>query len=153
VARARWALQAWDFIACRLAGGRLGAASTFAGDEVWRADWLEAADLAGSPLIPSAVDAGRAYAETGGPWSEEAGLPHGIPVVGGLNDGIGSIVGAAGSVVGRATDPGGAAGGLAVCWPERLTAPGRGLLGRARPGDVHHRRRLRRRRASHGLVG
>ena len=28
VRRARWALQAWDFIACRLAGGKLGAAST-----------------------------------------------------------------------------------------------------------------------------
>ena len=99
-------------------------ASTFAGDEVWRSDWLAAADLAGSPLIPPAIDAGRAYAETGGVWAEEAGVPAGIPVIGGLNDGIGSIVGAAGSVIGRATDPGGAAGGLAVCWPEKLSAPG-----------------------------
>jgi sugar (pentulose or hexulose) kinase len=41
-----------------------------------------------------------------------------------MNDGVGSIVGAAGSVVGRATDPGGAAGGLAVCWDRRLVAPG-----------------------------
>jgi xylulokinase len=41
-----------------------------------------------------------------------------------MNDGVGSIVGAAGSVVGRATDPGGAAGGLALCWPEPLSAPG-----------------------------
>jgi xylulokinase len=122
--RARWALQAWDFIAARLGGGGVVAASTFAGDEVWRADWVAAAGLGGSPLIPPAVDAGRAYAETGGAWAEEAGLPSGVPIVGGMNDGIGSIVGADGSVVGRATDPGGAAGGLAVCWPERLSAPG-----------------------------
>src|SRR5205823_15010987 len=48
----------------------------------------------------------------------------GIPIVGWMNDGVGSIVGAAGSVVGRATDPGGAAGGLAVCWDRRVVAPG-----------------------------
>jgi xylulokinase len=124
LAKARWALQAWDFIATRLSGGRVGAASTFAGDEVWRQDWLAAAGLAGSPLIPGAVDAGRAYAETGGRWAEDVGVPNGIPIVGGMNDGIGSIVGADGIVVGRATDPGGAAGGLAVCWPERLSGPG-----------------------------
>jgi xylulokinase len=124
VARARWAVQAWDFIAGRLGGGRVAAASTFAGDEVWRADWLEAAGLGGSRLIPPAVDAGVAYAETGGEWAEEVGLPNGIKIVGGMNDGVGSIVGAAGSVVGRATDPGGAAGGLALCWPEHLSAPG-----------------------------
>jgi xylulokinase len=124
IARARWALQAWDFIAARLGGGRVAAASTFAGDEVWRRAWLEAAGLADSRLIPPAVDAGVAYAETGGPWSEEVGLPSGIRIVGGMNDGMGSIVGAAGSVVGRATDPGGAAGGLALCWPEPVSAPG-----------------------------
>jgi xylulokinase len=124
VHRARWALQAWDFIASRLAGGRTAAASTFAGDEVWREDWLAAAGLASSPLIPRAVAAGTAYTETGGEWAEDAGVPSGIPIVGGMNDGVGSIVGADGSVVGRATDPGGAAGGLALCWPERLTGPG-----------------------------
>jgi xylulokinase len=121
---ARWALQAWDFIAARLAGGRVAAASTFAGDEVWRQAWLDAAALADNQLIPAAVDAGRPYAETGGEWADEAGVPSGIPIVGGMNDGVGSIVGADGSVVGRATDPGGAAGGLALCWPERLTGPG-----------------------------
>ncbi|HEV7663399.1 MAG TPA: FGGY-family carbohydrate kinase [Chloroflexota bacterium] len=124
VARARWALQAWDFIAGRLGGGRVAAASTFAGDVVWRRDWLQAAGLGDSRLIPPAVDAGVAYAETGGHWAEEAGIPSGIRIVGGMNDGVGSIVGASGSVVGRATDPGGAAGGLALCWPERLSAPG-----------------------------
>jgi len=122
--KARWALQAWDFVAARLAGGRTAAASTFAGDEVWRQDWLAAAGLDGSPLIPPAVDAGQTYAETGGEWAEEAGVPRGVPIVGGMNDGVGSIVGADGSVVGRATDPGGAAGGLALCWPERLSGPG-----------------------------
>jgi xylulokinase len=122
--RARWALQAWDFVGFRLAGGRAAVASTFAGDDVWRRDWLAAAGLSESPLIPPEVDAGVPYAETGGPWAAAAGLPDGIPIVGGVNDGVGSIVGAAGSLVGRATDPGGAAGGLALCWDQRVVAPG-----------------------------
>lgn len=122
--RVRWALQAWDFIGHRLAGGRAAAASTFAGDDVWRRDWLAAAGLSESPMIPPEVDAGAAYAQTGGRWAAAAGLPEGIPIIGGMNDGVGSIVGAAGSVVGRATDPGGAAGGLAVCWDQRVVAPG-----------------------------
>jgi xylulokinase len=121
---ARWALQAWDFLGTRLAGGLTGIASTFAGDEVWRRDWLAAAGLADSRLIPPQVVAGQSYAETSGAWSEEAGLPDGIPIVGGMNDGLGSIVGAAGSVVGRATDPGGAAGGLAVCSAGPVSGPG-----------------------------
>ncbi len=124
LARTRWALQAWDFVGFRLGGARAAAASTFAGDRVWPSTWLEAADLLDSPLIPPHVDAGARYAETCGAWAEEAGLPPGIPIVGGVNDGIGSIVGAAGSVVGRATDPGGAAGGLALCWEGPLAGPG-----------------------------
>ena len=76
-------------------GGRTAAASTFAGDEVWRQDWLAAAGLADSHLVPPPIDSGVAYAETGGPWADDAGLPRGIPIVGGMNDGVGSIVGAA----------------------------------------------------------
>jgi xylulokinase len=123
-ARARWALQAWDFIGYRLAGGSAAAASTFAGDDVWRRDWLAAAGLSESPLIPPEVDAGVTYASTAGRWASEAGLRSGIPIVGGMNDGVGSIVGADGNLVGRATDPGGAAGGLALCWDQRVVAPG-----------------------------
>jgi xylulokinase len=125
LARARWALQAWDFLGSRLGGGRVAAASTFAGDAVWRADWLEAAGPSvSSSLVPPAVDAGQPYAETDGPWAAAVGLPRGIPIVGGMNDGIGSIVGADGSVIGRATDPGGAAGGLALTWDAPLDVPG-----------------------------
>lgn len=124
LARARWALQAWDFLGCRLAGGRIGAASTFDGDFVWRPEWLEAAGIESTDVIPPSVNAGTAYAETLGDWAASVGLPSGIPIVGGMNDGIGSIVGAAGSVIGRATDPGGAAGGLALAWHTPLEAPG-----------------------------
>jgi xylulokinase len=124
IERARWALGAWDFIAARLAGGQTAAASSFSGDDVWRRDLLKAAGLSNSPLIPPEVDAGVAYAATGGAWAQAAGLPSGIPIVGGMNDGHGSIVGAAGCVIGRATDVGGTAGGLALCWPECITAPG-----------------------------
>ncbi|MGI9148241.1 MAG: xylulokinase [Chloroflexota bacterium] len=122
--RARWALGAWDFIAGRLAGGQIAAASSFSGDDVWRADLLASAGLSNCALIPPEVDSGVTYARTGGVWAAEAGLPSGIPIVGGMNDGHASIVGAAGSVVGRATDPGGAAGGLALCWHEAISANG-----------------------------
>ena len=101
IERARWALGAWDFIAARLAGaGQTPAASSFRGDQVWRPDLLAAAGLLSSPLIPPEVNAGVAYAATDGQWAQAAGLPNGIPILGGMNDGIGSIVGAAGSVVG-----------------------------------------------------
>jgi xylulokinase len=126
VERACWALQAWDFIGARLAGGQVGVASTFAGDEVWPESWLAAAGLSSDRLIPPLIEAGRVYAKTDGPWAAEAGLPYGIPIVGGMNDGIGSILGAAGNALGRATDPGGAAGGLALCWDRQLEAPGVG---------------------------
>ncbi len=124
LARTRWALQSWDFVGLRLAGGRAAAASTFEGDEVWPAVWMGAVDLPAPELIPPHVSAGTPYAATGGAWADDAGLPAGIPIVGGVNDGIGSIVGAAGSVVGRATDPGGAAGGLALCWDGPLVGTG-----------------------------
>jgi xylulokinase len=122
--RARWALQPWDFLTGRLAGGQVGVVSTFAGDRVWRDEWLAAAGFAGSPLIPPPVDAGCPYAETGGDWAAQVGLPPGIKLVGGMNDAMGSIVGADGAVVGRAIDPGGVAGGFALTCDRPLSAPG-----------------------------
>jgi xylulokinase len=118
----RWALQAWDFVGFRLSGTAV--ASTFPGGEVWPAEWLAAAGLPGIPVVPPLVVAGQPYAVTGGRWSAELGLPAGVPVVAGVNDGTGSMVGAAGGVPGRATDVGGQSGGLSVCWDEPLSLPG-----------------------------
>jgi xylulokinase len=121
---ARWALQAWDFVGFRLSGARAVAASTFPGGQVWPAAELDAAGLGASPLIPPLVTAGVPYAVTGGAWSGELGLPAGIPIVGGVNDGTGSMVGAAGGVPGRATDVGGHSGGISVCWDVPMALPG-----------------------------
>lgn len=129
--RARWALQAWDFIGLRLAG--VAATSTFAGSPVWQADWVAAAGLA-TGRLPHEVAAGTAYAATSGAWADEIGLLPGVAVVGSMNDGTGSMVGAAGGVVGRATDTGGHSGGLAVCWDQPLAAPGVACW----PGFVPH---------------
>ncbi len=124
LARARWALQAWDFVGFRLAGARVAVASTFVRGEVWPRDWVAAAGLSGVGVLPRPVSAGEAYATTGGPWAEELGLPAGILVVGSMDDGTGSMVGAAGGVVGRATDTGGRSGGLSLCWGQPLSVPG-----------------------------
>jgi xylulokinase len=91
---------------------------------VWREEWLEAAGFPNSPLIPPHVDAGCPFAETGGHWSESIGLPSGVPLVGGMNDAMGTIVGADGSVVGRGVDVGGVAGGLALTWDRCISSPG-----------------------------
>ena len=124
VSASRWALQAWDFVAFRLGGH--AAASTIAGDVVWRTEWLDASGLddAARRLLPIHVDAAVAYAQTAGRWGAQLGLPDGIPIVGGVNDGIGSLIGAAGTALGRATDPGGAAGGLALVWNTPVSATG-----------------------------
>lgn len=122
--RARWALQAWDLVGCRLAGGAYAASSTHPGGDVWPRAWSEAAGLADSPLLAPRVEVGTAYAHTAGPWTVDLGLPEGIPIVGGLNDGIASLVGADGGVVGRAVDVGGTAGGLGLCSSVPVDVPG-----------------------------
>jgi xylulokinase len=132
--QSRWALQSWDFLGYRLAGGTAAVSSTLPGYAVWNREWLAAAGLAESPLIAPAAVAGQAYAETGGRWAEECGLPPGIRVVASMDDGNGSLVGAAGWVKGRATDVGGTAGGLALCWDAPLAAPGVDLWPAIVPG-------------------
>lgn len=124
VTRAHWAFQAWDFIAFRLGGGQNPVASRLRGDCVWRADWIEPLGDILKSLLPPEIDAGVAYAVTGGPWSREAGLPDGIPIVAGMNDGIGALLGSNATRVGRAIDTGGASGGLAVCWDSPIESPG-----------------------------
>jgi xylulokinase len=121
---ARWALQAWDFVGYRLTGGSTAVASTFTGGDVWPRHWLAAAGLLGCALIPPNAIAGETYGTTAGEWAAQVGLPKGIPVVGGMNDGTSSMVGAAGGVVGRATDVGGQSGGLAVCCDRPMELPG-----------------------------
>jgi xylulokinase len=121
---ARWALQPWDFVGLRLTDGRAAVASTFPGGDVWPRAWLTAAGLAGCALVPPTAIAGEAYGTTAGEWAAQLGLPSGIPVVGGMNDGTSSMVGAAGGVIGRATDVGGRSGGLAVCCDRPMELPG-----------------------------
>src|SRR5262249_61905263 len=41
--RARWALQAWDFLAPRLAGGRTAGAPTFPRHDIWRTERVRTA--------------------------------------------------------------------------------------------------------------
>lgn len=124
VTRARWALQAWDFLAFRLAGSQNPVASRLSGDWVWRSEWVASLGDTAQALLPPEADAGVAYSVTSGPWAREAGLPDGIPIVAGMNDGIGALLGADATRVGRAIDTGGASGGLAVCWDSPLEAPG-----------------------------
>jgi xylulokinase len=122
--RARWVLEPWDFIGLRLTGGRTAVASTHAGTRLWPEHELKAAGLTGVTLLPPHCDAGTSYGSTGGPWSQELGLPDGVAVVGGMNDAMTSTLGSAITVPGRAADHGGSSGGLIVCSRVPVSRPG-----------------------------
>lgn len=116
-AHAEWLLSTWDALALRLSGV---AAASF-----WDpARSLTPADRAHLLSDPTAgIDARAMPPEVRpgtnlGPLLPEAaamlGLPAGIPVIAGVNDGLAAVLGAGLSRAGIAVDVGGSAGGVAV---------------------------------------
>ncbi len=119
--RARWYLNAWEAITCRMTG--VAAETRLAGQ--LRAD---AADVAGSgirtdrlpPVVASGVRLGGLLA---GP-AADLGLPVGTPVVAGMVDAYASFFGAGLLEPGDAVDTGGTSGGFAVYADHPLSVPG-----------------------------
>jgi sugar (pentulose or hexulose) kinase len=114
-------MQAYDFIAARLAGqpfaSQFGAWPPFSADEFARAEldpsWIP-------PIVPMGTQVGV----TREPWCSAAHLPPGIPIIAGVYDSMPTTLGAALVVNGRACDFGGMSGGYGLCWHEPLTAEG-----------------------------
>lgn len=122
--RATWMLSAWDALGLWLTGE---AAVTLQGHE----SSLDGAALTAAGVRPSQVPAGRPFGTALGslrPAAAEAlGLPAGLLVIAGVNDGAASMLGAGLREAGDAVDTGGTSGGIAIYADRRIDLPVAGL--------------------------
>lgn len=118
---ARWYLNAWEAVACRMTG--VAAETRLAGQ--LRAD---PGDVAASGIrldrLPPVIEAGRRLGDLLAGPAAELGLPAGTPVVAGMVDAYASFFGAGLLEAGDAVDTGGTSGGFAVYADQALTIPG-----------------------------
>jgi xylulokinase len=118
---ARWYLNAWEAIACRMTG--IAAETRLAGQ--LRAN---PGDIAGSGIrvdrLPPVIEAGRRLGELLAGPAADLGLTAGTPVVAGMVDAYASFFGAGLLETGDAVDTGGTSGGFAVYADRALSIPG-----------------------------
>jgi xylulokinase len=120
-AEARWLLSSWDALGLWLtgeAGQTLQAHESAASPEV-----LEAAGVRPSQVpqpLPFGQPLGWLRAEAAG----ALGLRPGIPVMAGVNDGTGSMLGAGLRLPGDAVDTGGTSGGIGIYAERAIEVPG-----------------------------
>jgi xylulokinase len=121
VERAVWLTTAWDALGLWLSGR---AATALQGHET--ALDAEALRAAGVPAtrVPAPLPVGSVLAPLRAPAAAAMGLPAGIPVIAGVNDGMASVLGAGLRDAGDAVDTGGTSGGLAICADRPLALPG-----------------------------
>ncbi len=123
-ARAAWLLPAWDAVGLWLSGE---AASSLQGHETVPGE----AELAAAGVRASRLPAAQPFGSRLGVLSPAAagalGLPAGIPVIAGVNDGAASMLGAGLRLPGDAVDTGGASGGIAIYVDRPVTLPVAGL--------------------------
>jgi xylulokinase len=121
VARAAWLLPSWDALGWWLTGR---AATSLQAHE----SPVDPAALreAGVPedRVPGVVRAGSVLGALRTPVASAFGLPAGLPVVAGMNDGIASVLGAGLREPGGAVDTGGTSGGIGICAAAPVTLPG-----------------------------
>jgi xylulokinase len=115
VARSRWLLTAWDWLALRLSG--VAAASLQPGEEALVVAGLE-------DRLPPAIPVGHALGPISAEAAEALGLPFETVVVAGTNDGAATFAGAGLREPGDAVDVGGASGGLAILAAGPVDLPG-----------------------------
>ncbi len=121
IARARWLLTSWDSLGLWLSGE---AATSVQGHE----SALDAGALAAAGVdparIPAALPFGARLGSLRRAAAEALGLPAGIPVIAGVNDGTASILGAGLQHAGDAVDTGGTSGGIGIYADRPITLPG-----------------------------
>jgi xylulokinase len=104
----RWYFQAWDYLASRLCG-------TPHTSSLWLEDELAASGLP-REHFPPYYSAGSVVGPLDAAAARVTGLPMGIPVVAGTNDGIAACIGSGLTKKGQATILGGTSGGFVLCW-------------------------------------
>jgi xylulokinase len=115
-AETAWLLSTWSALAFRMSGEAVASFWDPAQSLTpsLRAQLLSVdGGLDERALPPEVLPGTRIGALLAGP-AAELGLPAGVPVVAGTNDGLAAVVGAGLTVVGRGVDVGGAAGGVGV---------------------------------------
>jgi xylulokinase len=121
VARARWLVPAWDALGLWLSGN---AATALQPHEAS----LDPARLRAAGVdpdrLPPAVGIGDRLGGLRPDVAARLGLPAGIPVLAGVNDGTASMLGAGLLEPGDAVDTGGASGGFGVYVDRPISVPG-----------------------------
>jgi len=120
-AASRAFVQAWDFIASQLVGEAV--VSSAAGVLPWDDLLLVASELP-PEKFPLVRRMGEQVGVVTADAAEATGLPQGLPVIGGITDYFGGILGAGAVRCGVACDSGGTSSGLNVCWNESLFVKG-----------------------------
>jgi len=121
VASARWVLSAWDAAGLWLSGEAAWTVQRHerAPDE----SELDAAAVR-RDVVPRALPFGSRLGVLRADAAAALGLPAGVPVVAGVNDGTASMLGAGLLVAGDAVDTGGTSGGLGIYADRPVEVPG-----------------------------
>ena len=119
--RIAWYLNSWEFITFRLSGR--AATSLTEGQAPLATERLSGTGIDPS-RIPETLRAGSIVGGLTDAAAEQLGLPAGIPVVAGMNDGFVSFLGAGLLEAGDAIDTGGTSGGFGVYSDRVTTIPG-----------------------------
>ncbi len=124
IARVRWLLASWDAVGHMLTG--VAVTSVQRHEAVPSAAALETAGVP-RDRVPGSRPVGAPLGPLRADRAADLGLPAGIPVVVGVNDGAASMLGAGLRLPGDAVDTGGTSGGLAI-YADRPVQVGRSFL-------------------------
>ncbi|MBW8012061.1 MAG: hypothetical protein FVQ83_12620 [Chloroflexi bacterium] len=109
--------QSWDFVASQLVGKLV--VSTSPGIAPWKEELISAAEL-DHQKFPDKLQMGEQIGQVSRQASQSCGLPEGLPVVGGISDFFGGLIGSGALSRGLACDNGGASTGFSVNWDNPL---------------------------------
>jgi xylulokinase len=123
-AEARWQLASWDAVGLWLSGV---AVTTVQEHEMLPSGEALAAAGVRATAVPEALPFGSRLGFLRTEAATRLGLPPGVPVVAGVNDGTASMLGAGLRLPGDAVDTGGTSGGIAI-YAERPVSAGRAFL-------------------------
>jgi len=120
-ANTRWFCQAWDYVASQLVGEAV--VSTAPGIAPWDDELLAASEL-DAKKFPTVQQLGQILGYVTAEAAEITGLPKNLPVVGGISDYFGGILGSGAVTRGVACDNGGTSSSFNVCWDNELQVQG-----------------------------